>query len=82
MHLQSNIHSGKSYGEARHWANDEVLRGRGYFGKKEGENANLVIEDVQESDNGIYECRVDFKHQATSISSFSITVVGKNKGDS
>ena len=69
--------SGTSYGHARHWSDDNVLKGRAYFEKKEGSDGNLIIEDIGQDDEDIYECRVDFKFKATTISEVFLNVIGE-----
>ena len=52
---------GKTYCKARHWSNDNVLKGRPYIEKQEGLNGKLIIYNTNIDDEATYQCRVDLK---------------------
>lgn len=61
---------------ADHWS-DEKIGGRAYFNF---DKKSLIIDNVKESDEGFYKCRMDFKQTPTKNSEFKLVVVGKLDG--
>ncbi|XP_018895805.1 nephrin isoform X2 [Bemisia tabaci] len=63
----------KRRGEGQHW-NRESLNGRASF-KLNGQDAKLILEGIQQSDGGLYRCRVDFSRAPTRFSRVNLTVI-------
>lgn len=61
--------------EAQHHASERV--GHRAFFNVNTEPASLQIKNVQESDEGIYRCRVDFFHSRTLTYTVKLTVIGR-----
>lgn len=62
--------------EAQHWSNEQALGGRAYF-RTSADPPSLIIENVKESDGGLYKCRLDFKHSPTLYHNVNLTVISK-----
>ncbi|CAD7091434.1 unnamed protein product [Hermetia illucens] len=60
--------------EPKRWSNETVFSNRAYFlfDKEPGE---LAIQSINESDTGLYRCRVDFKVAQTRNSFVNLTVI-------
>ncbi|CAL8139508.1 unnamed protein product [Orchesella dallaii] len=64
----------KALEEGQHWSNEQALGGRAYF-RIATDPPSLVIENVKESDAGLYKCRLDFKNSPTVYHSVNLTVI-------
>jgi hypothetical protein len=60
-----------------HWKDSEVVDERAYF-RTVTEPATLSLDTVDESDEAIYRCRVDFKTSPTRNYKVKLTVIGKH----
>ena len=59
----------------RHW-NDGSLGARARFEERARPSPLLWIEDLKDEDEGIYRCRVDFKHAPTQNFQINLQVIG------
>ena len=67
----------KDFGVAERWSDESVFASRAYF-LPERRPAELGVDRVRATDQGIYRCRVDFKQAQTRNSRVNLTVIGKS----
>ncbi|XP_068084809.1 synaptogenesis protein syg-1-like [Anabrus simplex] len=65
---------GKHSELASHWRDKEILEERGYF-RTITEPATLSLDNIDERDEGIYRCRVDFRQSPTRNTKVKLTVI-------
>ncbi|XP_034239115.1 neural cell adhesion molecule 2-like [Thrips palmi] len=65
---------GKPIEEATHQSLSEGFGTRAYF-RTVSETAQLVVNDIRRHDEGVYRCRVDFRHSASRSFRYNLTVV-------
>ncbi len=68
----------KEFERPKLWADDIRLRGRGYFDPQNVTHPFRVV-GIEEKDEGLYRCRVDFKLSPTKNSLINVTLIGKSR---
>ena len=63
--------------QAKHWKN-ERLAARAQFDTSAASTAAFMLSNVTEDDDGIYRCRVDFRHTPTRHVRYQLNVVRKS----
>ncbi|CAH2265175.1 jg16831 [Pararge aegeria aegeria] len=66
----------KDFGVAERWSDESVFASRAYF-LPDKRPAELGVDRVRATDQGIYRCRVDFKQAQTRNSRVNLTVIGR-----
>lgn len=66
----------RSIEQGKHWSDDRTLGSRAYF-MVDPPQSFLTIDSVEETDMGIYKCRVDFKYSPTKNYNANLTVIGE-----
>lgn len=59
-----------------HWLDEKSLGGRAYF-QASATPASLIIDGAQDSDSGMYRCRVDFHKSPTRNSRVQLKIIRK-----
>lgn len=67
----------RDFGVAERWSDESVFASRAYF-LPERRPAELGVDRVKATDQGIYRCRVDFKQAQTRNSRVNLTVIGES----
>lgn len=60
-----------------HWLDEKSLGSRAYF-QASATPPSLIINDAQDSDSGIYRCRVDFQKSPTKNSRVQLKIIRKS----
>lgn len=66
----------REFNLAERWSDENVFANRAYF-MPEKTPAELGVDHIRESDQGMYRCRVDFKIAQTRNSKVNLTVIGE-----
>ncbi|XP_066997421.2 nephrin-like [Anabrus simplex] len=64
--------------QAAHWADEKILGGRSFFRVQDDPvegGPHLAVENVRETDEGTYRCRVDFQNTPTRNRVVNLTVI-------
>ena len=64
--------------EAMLWSSPTAFENRAYF-RTNSAPAQLLVDDIQLRDEGVYRCRVDFRNSPTRNMRVNFTVIGKRR---
>lgn len=67
---------GRPIGQAKLWSSPTVFGSRAYFSTAQ-RPAQLKVDNIKISDEGMYRCRVDFRNSPTRNLKINLTVIGK-----
>ncbi|XP_066995324.2 neural cell adhesion molecule 2 [Anabrus simplex] len=65
---------GRQYGQAKLWSAPNAFGPRAYF-RTASTPAQLLVDDLELSDEGVYRCRVDFRNSPTRNLKINLTVI-------
>ena len=69
---------GREFGQAKLWSAPNAFGTRAYF-RTATTPAELMVDDLQIQDEGVYRCRVDFRNSPTRNLKINLTVIGESK---
>nr|XP_023021733.1 hemicentin-1 [Leptinotarsa decemlineata] len=64
----------RDFSQAERWSDENMFANRAYF-MPEKQPAELGVDHIRDSDQGVYRCRVDFKIAQTKNSRVNLTVI-------
>lgn len=67
---------GRPIGQAKLWSSPTVFGSRAFFSTA-NRPAQLKVDNIKLSDEGMYRCRVDFRNSPTRNLKINLTVIGK-----
>lgn len=67
---------GRQFGQAKLWSSPTVFGLRAFFSTA-NHPAQLKVDNIKLSDEGMYRCRVDFRNSPTRNLKINLTVIGK-----
>jgi hypothetical protein len=68
---------GRQFGQAKLWSSPAAFGERAFF-RTASHPAQLLVDDIKLSDEGMYRCRVDFRNSPTRNLKINFTVIGKS----
>lgn len=69
---------GRQFTQAKLWSSPHVFGSRAFF-RTQSHPAQLLLDDIELSDEGMYRCRVDFRNSPTRNLKINFTVISKYK---
>ena len=67
---------GRQFGQAKLWSSSQAFGARAYFSST-SHPAQLKIDNIKLTDEGVYRCRVDFRNSPTRNVKVNLTIIGK-----
>lgn len=67
---------GRQFTQAKLWSSPAAFGARAFF-RTQSHPAQLLLDDIQMGDEGIYRCRVDFRNSPTRNLKINFTVISK-----
>lgn len=67
---------GRQFGQAKLWSSPAAFGSRAFF-RTASHPAQLLVDDIKLTDEGMYRCRVDFRNSPTRNLKINFTVIGK-----
>lgn len=68
----------RQFNQAKLWSLPTAFGNRAFF-RTASHPAQLLVDDIQMSDEGVYRCRVDFRNSPTRNLKINFTVISKYK---
>uniref|UniRef100_A0A1B0D8C9 Uncharacterized protein n=2 Tax=Phlebotomus papatasi TaxID=29031 RepID=A0A1B0D8C9_PHLPP len=65
---------GRQFGQAKLWSSPTAFGARAFF-RTASHPAQLLVDDIKLSDEGMYRCRVDFRNSPTRNLKINFTVI-------
>ncbi|XP_063231784.1 protein turtle homolog A-like [Bacillus rossius redtenbacheri] len=69
-----DVRGGRNFGKAKLWSSPTAFGQRAYF-RTTSSPAQLLVDDLRLSDEGVYRCRVDFRDSPTRNLNINLTVI-------